>query len=356
MFLAINELIKEKARFGLIVFVIFLVSYLTFFLTSLAYGLATSYTQGIDKWNATGLVLQRDANNTITRSLLFESDYKSFVNNDTAALGVGGATIKQDESKDVSIFGIESDGFLAPNIIDGQTLKLPHDIIVSNKLKDIGIKLDQTITFKGSDYSYRVVGFTDKATFQTAPIIYMTLTDWREITSDLAGMKGMKDDTTISAVVTRGSTDSARYSNDNLQWLSIRDFAFKLPGYQAQVLTFGLMIGFLIAIASFVLAVFMYILTLQKKSVFGVLKAEGVPNSYISISVMLQIAILSAIGLSIGLVTAVLSGVLLESKVPFATNPLYIVVIILLFLIFAGLGGLASVRAVTKIDPVKAIG
>lgn len=356
MFLAINELIKEKVRFGLIVFVIFLVSYLTFFLTSLAYGLATSYTQGIDKWSATGLILQRDANNTITRSLLFESDYRSFINNDTALLGVGGATVKQGESKDVSIFGIESGSFLTPNIIDGQTLQLPHDIIVSDKLKDIGIKLGQTITFKGSDYNYKVVGFTDKATFQTAPIIYMALTDWREITSNLAGMTGMKDNTTVSAVVTRGATDNARHGNDKFQWLSIRDFAFKLPGYQAQVLTFGLMIGFLIAIASFVLAVFMYILTLQKKSVFGVLKAEGVPNSYIAMSVMLQIAILSAIGLSVGLAMAQLSGVLLGSKVPFAANPLYIIGIILLFLIFAGLGGLASVRAVTKIDPVKAIG
>ena len=44
MFLAINELVKEKARFILIVAVIALVSYLTFFLTALAYGLATSYT------------------------------------------------------------------------------------------------------------------------------------------------------------------------------------------------------------------------------------------------------------------------------------------------------------------------
>lgn len=36
MFLAINELLKEKTRFILIVAVIALVSYLTFFLTALA--------------------------------------------------------------------------------------------------------------------------------------------------------------------------------------------------------------------------------------------------------------------------------------------------------------------------------
>ena len=62
MFLAINELLREKLRFLLITFVILLVSYLAFFLTGLAYGLATSYTQGIDKWNAAGIILQKDAN------------------------------------------------------------------------------------------------------------------------------------------------------------------------------------------------------------------------------------------------------------------------------------------------------
>ena len=70
MFLAINELLKEKTRFILITLVIFLVSYLTFFLTALAYGLATSYTQGINKWKASGIALQKDANNNIARSLL----------------------------------------------------------------------------------------------------------------------------------------------------------------------------------------------------------------------------------------------------------------------------------------------
>lgn len=79
MFLAINELLKEKSRFMLIGFVIVLVSYLVFFLTALAYGLATSYTQGIDKWGASGIVLEESASNTLARSLLYESDYSRLV-------------------------------------------------------------------------------------------------------------------------------------------------------------------------------------------------------------------------------------------------------------------------------------
>src|SRR5690606_21082660 len=100
MFLAINELLKEKTRFILIVLVIFLVSYLTFFLTALAYGLATSYTQGINKWSASGILLQKDANNNVGRSLITEKEYEKFISQDTALLGVGNATIEADKADD----------------------------------------------------------------------------------------------------------------------------------------------------------------------------------------------------------------------------------------------------------------
>ena len=52
MFLALNEIMKEKSRFLLITMVIVLVSYLVFFLTALAYGLASSYTRAIESWES----------------------------------------------------------------------------------------------------------------------------------------------------------------------------------------------------------------------------------------------------------------------------------------------------------------
>lgn len=356
MFLAVNELIKEKSRFILITFVIILVSYLTFFLTSLAYGLATSYTQGIDSWEADGIILREDANGTIARSLLSEKDYKELVGENAALLGVGSATVSKDESEDVALFGIDLDNFLAPEVAEGREVDGEYEVVASDELKTIGYELGDEVTFRGYDSRpFELVGFVSGATFQTQPIIYLDLENWRTVVSETSGMVGMRDNTTVNAVVTKGSSDSSKYDNDTLSWQSIQDFSFGLPGYQAQVLTFSLMIGFLIAIASFVLAIFIYILTIQKKSIFGVLKAEGVPNSYISRSVMAQVAILSAFGLAIGLLLALLTGFFLAGKVPFMVNPLFYVGIVVLFLGCAAIGGLASVRSVTKIDPVEAI-
>ena len=356
MFLAINELIKEKSRFILITAVIALVSYLTFFLTALAYGLATSYTQGIDKWGATGIALQKDANDNIARSLLTRADYGTLLGDTAAPLGVGSAAVEVDTKDDVAIFGINTNSFLHPNITEGQGIKAANEAVVSDQLKRIGVKLGQELSFKGGETSYKVVGFTDNATFQTAPIVYMQLESWRTTASELAGMRGMRDDTTVSAIVTASPVDTNTFNTKTMQWQTIQDYSFKLPGYNAQVLTFGTMIGFLIVIASFVLAIFMYILTLQKKSMFGVLKAEGVPNKYIARSVKAQIVILSAVGMAIGFILTMVTGMALAGKVPFLVQPYFFIGIVALFLLCAAIGGIASVWAVTKIDPVEAIG
>lgn len=356
MFLAINELLKEKTRFFLIIAVIALVSYLTFFLTALAYGLATGYTQGIGKWNASGIVLLKDSNDNIARSLLFKSDYDKLPKESTALLGSGSATVLDDDKDDVAIFGVGMDDFLAPNITEGREVTSDKEVVVSDELKQIGVALNDTLALQGAEAQFTVVGFTDKATFQTAPIVYMELDSWRLVASELAGMTGMADSSTVSAVVTKGDSDTSVFNDDRMQWQAIKDFSFKLPGYNAQVLTFSTMIGFLIVIASFVLAIFMYILTLQKKSMFGVLKAEGVSNGYIVRSVNIQILVLSVLGMSIGLALTLLSGFALGDKVPFMVQPLFFAAIVFSFLICAGIGGIASVRAVTKIDPVEAIG
>lgn len=356
MFLALSELLKERSRFMLIAIVIILVSYLVFFLTALAYGLATSYTQGIDKWGANGIVLEEAANNTLARSLLFEKDYKDLVGSDAAALGVANTTVVAEEAEDVAIFGIDRESFLAPNITEGRMGDAATEVVVADGLENIGVVLGQDITFKGSDETYTVVGFTDRATYQTAPIVYMDVEQWRTLASDIAGMSGMRDASTVNAVVTREGFDRAQLDDTEMSWQSIDEYSSGLPGYSAQVLTFGTMIGFLIAIASFVLAIFMYILTLQKKSIFGVLKAEGVSNGYIARSVVFQTLLLLALGMTVGLVLTVVSGVFLDAIIPFMVQPWFFIGIIILFVVFAVIGAMASVNAVTKIDPVEAIG
>ena len=355
MFLAINEILKEKSRFVLIVIVVILVSYLVFFLTALAYGLASSYTRALDKWDASGIIMSANANDTIGRSLLYSSDYADLLSDDVAPLGVGSATLIAQNREDVALFGVEQGSFLVPDISEGRSISADNEVVLSDELQPLGIAIGDNITLADVADKYKVVGFTSRSTFQTTPVIYMSHDSWRLAASEASGMTGMRDDSTISALITRGYQKSA-YTNDRIYWQSIDDFIFNLPGYRPQVLTFSLMIGFLIGIAAFVLSIFIYILTMQKKSIFGVLKAEGISSAYIARSVMVQVVIIAATGLLTGLALSLVTGLLLAGKVPFEVNLIFFIGIALLFLLCAVLGGIASVRSVAKIDPVEAIG
>ena len=78
----------------------------------------------------------------------------------------------------------------------------------------------------------------------------------------------------INAFVVKGELKD--YDSSVFQKVSVDDFINELPGYSAQNLTFGLMIGFLIVISAIIIGIFMYVLTIQKTPYFGIMKAQGI--------------------------------------------------------------------------------
>ena len=158
---------------------------------------------------------------------------------------------------------------------------------------------------------------------------------------------------TISALVIRGKVNQVP---KELESMTTSTFIENLPGYKAQNLTFSFMIGFLIVIAAIVIGIFIYILTLQKKAIFGVLKAQGISNGYLSRMVFAQTFILAILVVSLGLALTLLSAVFLPTSVPFQVNPLFFAGISVLMVLIAVFGALFSVVSIVKVDPLKAIG
>ena len=78
MFLAINEIKHSKLRYALVIGVMFLISYLVFFLSGLAYGLAQENRMAVDKWKATDIFLSEKANDSLNMSMI-DSDIASQV-------------------------------------------------------------------------------------------------------------------------------------------------------------------------------------------------------------------------------------------------------------------------------------
>lgn len=353
MFLALKELKYSKSKFILIIAVIFLISYLVYFLTSLANGLATSYTNAINKWESSNIVITVDSNDNMMMSYMSDEDFSSIkVNGEKAKLGLFPAVINNPSSNnvldsrlDVYFFGIEDDSFLKP--IKNLELK-DNQVIVDEELKKEGYKVGDFFVTTGSDQKYEIIGFSSKTTYQTAPVVYMNLKTWQTYRYGENVKKPL-----FSGVVIKGEIENM---TNNLKSYTVDNYISTLPGYTAQVLTFSIMIIFLIIITAFVLGIFIYVLTIQKTSMFGVMKAQGISNFYIGGSVIIQTFLLVGIGLLIGLFLTILSGIFLADVVPFAINVMFYLVITIAFFLFSLFGGLFSVNAVLKIDPLKAIG
>ncbi|MCJ0594956.1 ABC transporter permease [Enterococcus cecorum] len=354
MFLAINEMKHSKLRYALVIGVVFLIAYLVFFLTGLAYGLAQENRTAVDKWQADRILLSDEANGKLNMSMLTMDDYESVKAEDKAALaqfpGIVYQKGKKDQQINVSFFGIEADEFLAPNLVKGRMFKNTGEVVVNDSLaKEDGLQVGDQLKVAGSKQTLKIVGFTDEAMYNVAPVIYMSLADFQEIRFNQALPKEAQK---INAIVLR---EKPKQVANHLEEIKISDFIDDLPGYRAQNLTFAFMIGFLIVIAAIVIGIFIYILTMQKQAIFGVMKAQGISNFFIARSVFVQTAILAFVGIVLGLALTYLSSLVLPVAVPFAIFwGLYLAVSVGMWVI-AILSAVFSVSTVVKIDPLQAI-
>lgn len=352
MFLAFKEIQFSKFKYILVVGLLFLIGYLVFFLSGLANGLAQANRSAIDKWHADHIVLANGVDNRIQMSHFDPQLFKEVHAHEKTAISLQSILFDSptdEESLSAQLIGIDKNSFLSPTISEGRLFEKENEVVVDETfLSDHQWRIGDTLSIKNSDDQLIIVGTIKGHQLSVQPVIYINRQDFTQLESTF----GSLELPLVSAIITQGDTS---ITTDDLEVSPIEEFIQELPGYHAQNLTFALMIGFLVAIAAVVISIFIYVLTLQKESVFGILKAQGISNSYLMRSVIYQTLILAGVGVLMGAGLTYGSAYLLPNSVPFMINHLFVVVIGVAILSFALLGGLVSSRMITKIDPLEAI-
>lgn len=356
MFLAINEIIHSKLRYTLVIGLVFLIAYLVYFLTGLAYGLALDNRTAVDKWNADYILLSEDSNSNLGMSMIPRSKFEEVEEENKALLAQTPGVITEEGNEErekitVSFFGINKEEFIMPEIIQGKAFENDEEAVADISLKEeYQVDIGDRIKLSGNDKVLEIVGFTENAKFNVSPVLYITVPAYQEIRFERIDDS---ENARINGIVIKGEPGTLP---GELEKLDIPTFINELPGYNAQVLTFGFMIGFLIVIAAIVIGIFIYVLTMQKVNIFGVMKAQGISSGYIAKSIISQTFILAGTGILLGLGATFLTAVFLPSTVPFQSNLQFLGAISLLMLAAAVLAAFFSVKAIVKIDPLEAIG
>ena len=355
MFLAIKEIKREKLRYGLIILMIFLISYLIFVLSALATGLASENTQALESWDAQKVVLNKNANVSMSQSFLTKSDLKrASLSKDEALLGQIPVVVKKAGRAgrpqiSAQFIGVKKKQFIYHDqeLIAGKRAKKNYEVAVDQAFKTKGYKIGDKLALNSSSRKYKIVGFVKNAKINIAPIIYGTLESWKKLRQGMPTLEA-------SAIISRNN--HYKYNYKNSKTYPIDQFIKKLPGYTAQNMTFELMIGFLYIISLIIIAVFLYILTMQKMHNYAVMRAQGISSSTLVKATVSQAIILVLTGLIIALAAMFVTVKVLPTAVPISFTPRIILTGTVGLLLTAIIGSLIPIRSILKVDPAQAIG
>lgn len=349
MFLAIHEVKKEKLRYGLVIAVILLVAYLIFILSALAQGLAGQNTAAVNSWKTQSVLLSKDANGNLAQSMVTKQDMPETSNKNQVTVGLAQGILKSGNARQAATFiGLSANGVIQKQTVlqSGHWANGDSEVVLSDQLKSDGFKLNQRVQMGQSNQEYTVVGFAKNALYNMAPVVYGSLHDW-------AAIKGVSSEFSGSGIVSQGKQTT---NNTNLQVLSKKQLFDKMPGYAAQNQTFLFMIAFLIVISIVIVAIFLYILTMQKIDNLAVLRAQGIPSRYLIQNTLVQTVLIMVVAVGLGTLLAGLTAQVIPTSVPMRFD-LALILWTAITLVATGLiGAIIPMRIIAKIDPVSVIG
>ncbi|WP_246163743.1 FtsX-like permease family protein [Weissella coleopterorum] len=340
-------MLHEKLRYGLIVALIFLVSYLLIILSGLATGLANLNKAAVTEWQANKIVLNRYAEGKLPQSFLSPAVVDILSKNGSKVSQY--STLVKSASglkENVQLIAVDPESFIVKNlqITNVRPSENINEGLVSDKFKKDGFKIGDFIQVANSDIKIKITGFTPRATLSALPVVYTSFQTIKPLNGGV-----------INAVVFRQVPKNIKIPREVEQY-PIPQFIDKLPGYNAQQLTFNFMIGFLYIIILIVISIFLYILTVQKLPNLGVLKAQGISTQYLVISTLFQSFIMSLIGVILAIILSEGTAVVLPTEVPITIDPGNTLITGLGIIITSLLGALIPIRQITKADPYKIIG
>ena len=352
MYLALKEIRHEKLRYGLIIGMILLVTYLVFILGALANGLAQQNTQAINSWNTAQVVLTKDSDTNLNQSLLTLKQTKPInLNNSQAYVGTIGAVATSKKRPDIrsTVVGLDWNQYIGKNMLmaSGHRVQSDKQIVVDNQFEHEGYKLGDRVNLTSNGQQYTIVGFTKNAKLSVSPVVYSTLATWRKL-------RNLPSNFVASGIVSK--TADFKINTSGLRTYTKEAFIQKLPGYSAQISTFSFMIGFLFVISIIVIAVFLYILTIQKIPNYAVLRAQGVPVKVLVKTTIDQALILVTVGLILGGLMASITAKVIPLGVPLIFSTNLVTTAILGILATGLLGAIIPIRTILKVNPVTAIG
>lgn len=377
MFLALRELRFARGRFALMGIVIALIAVLVVLLSGLSTGLVNDGVSGLKSMPTTAFAFDEGTitDNAFSRSLVDDDQLAYWAQADgvesAEPLGVSivNGTSDQGAQVDLTLFGVEPGGFLAPELSEGRGLDEPGGIVVSETARAAGLEVGSVVTLERIGLELTVVGFTvGQATFGHVDVAYLPIDTWRLIASNTAAPGAPTEASVLAAdypyssvvairAAERSAIDFEAGDNAAGTMTMLRTEAFNAsPGYEAETLTLSMIQVFLYAICALVVGAFFTVWTIQRTHEIAVLRAVGASTGYLLRDGLAQAAMLLLGFTAIGVAAGLGLGAAMPDAMPFELEPAPIAFASLLTIALGLLGAAVAVLRIARVDPITALG
>ncbi|MCJ7520566.1 MAG: ABC transporter permease [Anaerolineaceae bacterium] len=378
-FLAVKEIWRNRARFLLVSLVIALITLLVLFIAALGEGLGNGNREYISKLSAQLIAYQAKSDFVINSSRLGRDRLASIRRvegvQDTGMLGTSNAALILDGNPaplKVALLGVEPGHTGEPQIVTGRQLgtDLAKEVIIDrNTALRSKLALGDTLTMrvtqgtKDEFFKLRVMGITDGQQYSLQPSIFVPFFTWERIRPKSEAEVNSSNN--VANVILIKLNDPNRVEEVSQRLTSqVKDIEVAtldtainaLPGYSAQQSTLNTQGGFTLFIGVLVIGGFFQIQILQKVAQIGVLKAIGTANPIVALASIIQIVIVTAVGVAIGGLLTFLFSLTFPPTIPIVFNGATSAIAVAALLLIGPLGGLVSIRYAVGIEPLKALG
>ncbi|MEF9914247.1 ABC transporter permease [Streptomyces sp. NBC_01693] len=356
MFVAWRDLRFARGRFALMGTVVVLITLLVGLLSGLTAGLGKENTSAVTGLSADSIAFAAPPDGqsvSFSGSAVEESAWHTWARQPGVSaaepLGIRTLNAAADGGKRtaaVSAFGVEPGSGLAPADVGKGRL-----VLSEQAADELGVKAGDTLGLAGSRLTVSAV--SGDFSYSHTPVVWTSLTDWQRI-------GGTERQATVVALTTTGGADLAAGDKAaGTSTLALRDSLTAIGSYQAENGSLQLMRGFLFAISALVIGAFFTVWTIQRSGDVAVLKALGASTPYLLKDALGQAVVMLAAGTGLGTALASVIGALAGGDggaVPFVLDASTVLVPAGVMIVLGALGAALSIRRITAVDPLTALG
>ncbi len=375
-YLAFKELWRNRGRFFLVSLVIALITLLVLFIAALGEGLANGNRQYISNLDAQLVVFLDKSDYIISASRLEASTVRAIrrVDGVEAAGPIYTSTteiVSSARPLKVSLLAADPNQPGMPPVTMGRAFRGGDSrevVIDRNVALRTGTALGDEMRIRSvqgtedSFFNLKVVGLTEGQSYLFQPTIFTAPSTWEHIRPQSAA--DLTDDTPYANIVAIRLQSPAAIETmrtrllaqvANIQVADLATTIDNIPGYSAQQATVQTQAFFTLLIGILVIGGFFQIQVLQKVPQIGVLKAIGSSNSAVGLAAVVQIVVVTALGVAIGGALTYVFSLGFPPTIPLVFNGMRSMLAILALLVIGPAGGLVSVIYAVRIEPLKAL-